>query len=364
MKNIENNRGLTLIEMMVSLVILVLIIGVGFTVFSAISNNYEKVNNSTDLQQTTRSILNTIEGKVAYSNKIEVIDDGDSLLYEKNGKYYKMNLKEDEDGNGGYLMVDQEVNEDGTSIAEKEGTLAFSSDYYENKKITTLKFGIFGLDKANVELKVSDDVAGTSYSLDGLLNTTLSTIPYAGIVSGASAAAKNSISIIEYLANNNENWNTDYSTTSDADNLKGSRDRCEILLLEAYTQNGNEYAKAKESEFELLSNRGYDISESNKTNYFWKQMGTNDKDGNFHIITALTDKTNQNSATNGVLFYYDGDYYYHSHGWSGKPDMHWIDIGNPTTLDSYKDATDESVPLDERKNVWVKLIINEEDTQG
>jgi len=92
-RKIHDQKGFTLVELMVALSLLLLVLGLGYTIFGFTVTTFARSETKANLQQNMRLAAQYIENDVRYAYGVEILDaiDPDSLTVTENDMYIYIN---------------------------------------------------------------------------------------------------------------------------------------------------------------------------------------------------------------------------------------------------------------------------------
>lgn len=76
-KLISNKRGVSLVELMVALILLIIVLGLGYMFYSFGTNSFAMGSSQSNVQQNVRFAANYITGEVRFATEVEILDNDD-----------------------------------------------------------------------------------------------------------------------------------------------------------------------------------------------------------------------------------------------------------------------------------------------
>lgn len=153
----RNKYGITLVELMITLAILLIVVTVSYTAFSAISKSFDFATKTSNVQQNVNLAKNIIDEKIRQATYIAVISDATIPVGEWNQSFF---IQTDSDGNGHIIYMKDGVESDlladlsdgyhmsitftkvGTSFLNVSITCSLDGEYVYNIESDVLVLGI------------------------------------------------------------------------------------------------------------------------------------------------------------------------------------------------------------------------------
>lgn len=140
--NLKNdNRGITLVELLVAMAILSLVLAIGYRAFDVGHKYFEKGETAANVQQNLRLVSSEITNLVRYASEVTILDEG---AWEAEDK--------DTGTEDGYTYI--YINDEGKLEMEREDNSYVFSDTLMSNTVLTLEF-------TNVTKEEDEDEDGT-----------------------------------------------------------------------------------------------------------------------------------------------------------------------------------------------------------
>ena len=166
MKNIRNNKGITLIALVVTIVVLLIIVGISVKLVIGNNGIIDKTQEASNKQKESMDNDQKLSEELADQIEIETfvtdrtgIKVGDYIKYEPTVKTYNKIIN-------GVIIPENNITTENLTWRvmniEKDGTINLIGS------VTSKKIGVNGADSYNNIVNVLDDICGTLYSNDTL----------------------------------------------------------------------------------------------------------------------------------------------------------------------------------------------------
>ncbi|HUM55899.1 MAG TPA: hypothetical protein PLC13_01960 [Bacillota bacterium] len=153
----KNNKGATLVEIIVGLAVCLIFLSVAFAIISPIGNIFDRSGEKADAQQIANNVMESIRTKTAKSDTLST--SGNKIIYDSGTRFFAVN-------NEGYLVYGETAN-------PEEARLEYGRSFYSGKTIS-MTVSSQGTEKLKVIIEVKNKEGNrTVYSTTGILKPIL-----------------------------------------------------------------------------------------------------------------------------------------------------------------------------------------------